>query len=205
MVVASYLQDLGRMAKPALVQAAKTYGPAVTEGVKKGVKEGVLSIRNPQKASKYFSINSVEDLAKSPGNISAVIDENISVAVERSGSQTPFLNSLVGPGAGDKLHTFYYSNKKFAPSGSKKPLVASTVLTPTLERQMSWREGNSQKVIRYGEELPPELRPASPLTRQTSTDSYMRGGKRRTQRRRRNAIHSRKQKQKKHSKKALGH
>lgn len=144
--MAAYLQDFGKMARPALAQAAQTYGPAVAAGVKKGIKEGVLSLRNPQKASKYFSINSVEDLAKSPGNISAMIDENISAAAARTTSQTPFLNSLAGPGAGDKLHRLYYGNGKAA---TRKQPTSFTPITPSLATQARWQELASQQPVIY--------------------------------------------------------
>ena len=175
--MAAYLQEFGKMARPALAQAAQTYGPAVAEGVKKGVKEGIISLRNPQKASKYYSINSVEDLAKAPGNISAMIDENLSAAAARTTSQTPFLNTFAGPGAGDKLHQWYYGNGKPTSPQTRKSVLASTALSPSAATQARWQELSSQKMVRYGENLPPELRPRQ--TFKQASGPELQGGKRR--------------------------
>lgn len=181
--MAAYLQEFGQMARPALAQAAQTYGPAVVEGVKKGVKEGIISLRNPQKASKYYSINSVEDLAKAPGNISAMIDENLSAAAARSTSQTPFLNTFAGPGAGDKLHQWYYGNGKPTSPQTRKAVLASTALSPSAATQARWQELSAQKPVRYGENVPPELRPR-PTFKPARSGPELQGGKRKTQKKR---------------------
>ncbi len=177
--MAASLAEYARMSGPALAQAAQQYGPAIAEGVKagvqKGLKEGILSIRNPQKASKYTGINSIQNLAMAPGNIGEIIEENISEAAERSGSQTPFLNSVFGQGTGNTLHKTAYNRR---PSVSKYATLSP--LTPSAAQQARWQDLSSQKFVPYAMNAPKWSPPVS----SKPSGPQMRGGKKKTQKKR---------------------
>lgn len=173
------LAEYARMSGPALAQAAQRFGPAIAEGIKKGTEKGlknaITSLRNPQKASKYTGINSIQNLAMAPGNIGEIIEENISEAAERSGSQTPFINSVFGQGTGDAIHKAAYNRR---PSVSKYATLSP--VTPSAAQQARWQELSSTKFVPYAMNAPKWSPPVS----STPVGPQMRGGKKTTQKRR---------------------
>jgi hypothetical protein len=195
-------EGLQRTAGPALAQAAQEYGPLVTQGIKQGVKEGLASLRDPKKSSKYYSINSISDLAMAPGNIQEEIQANLSAAAARSKSATPMLNSLLGKGTGNRIHSTLYS-KQPSPL-TQKPFVspfvqnaatqkrfrnlatmkaqpfqfgqAMTSTLPKIPKEIDISEENMERIRQTLENHPELFEESTPLE--------MKGGRRRTRRQR---------------------
>ncbi len=175
---------LQRTAGPAIAQAAQTYGPLVAQGVKQGVKQGLMSLRDPKKSA-YSTFNSVAELALAPGNIQEEIRANLNAAAARSKSQTPFLNEFAGPGAGNRLHRAFYGK----PNAAKfTPVMTPFPRAPNAATMARWKTLAAQPVPQFGDYTTPQT-PAAPTPQmwneylKKEEPQKLMGGKRRRTRR----------------------
>jgi hypothetical protein len=174
---------LNRIA-PAAAQRFKNLAPAVwnaaKEGVVQGAKNGVKSLLRPTAKSKYLSVNSITNLAHPPGgNIQALIDENIAAAQKRQGSNTAFLNSIIGKNRVQGIQ------KAFQQKNTTRRSSSPPAALWNMKTRKRFEELAAQKMPNRGEDPMPI--PLKNVEEQAENPTQMMGGRRRRGSRRQRA------------------